>query len=362
MKILFVSHSSVLKYHQQKLEILAADYGHDICLCTPEHWYEGGVKANAYTGGGIKYIIGNVFMVKKRAIQIYFNADDIIKKFDPDIVHVEEEPFTFAGWQFIRAAKKLGKKSIFFTWENIDRTYNPLYSYFNDYCIKNSDAIIAGNEEAKAIFKSRDFKGPIEVIPQYGLNMEDFIVRKSRKDKKYFTIGYIGRITPEKGIDTVVEALKGLKNVKFVLAGTGPMDYIEMIKDKVCGLKEGTVEFAGFMGRDKIAAFLSSIDALVLPSLTTPQWKEQFGRVIIEAFASKTAVIGSSSGEIPNVIGGAGLVFKEGDAFNLIKTVNKLSKNPALYKKLVEKGFKRAKNNYTNDIIAHKIDELYYVI
>lgn len=356
-----MSHSSVLQYHQQKLEILAAKYGHDILLCTPAYWYEGGIKCPAYTGGSIGYTVGNVFMYKKRMLQIYLNVAEIVKKFNPDLVHVEEEPFTFAGWQFINAAKKYGKKNLFFTWENIDRTYNPLYAYFNNYCIKNSNAIIAGNEEAKDIFKSRGFSGPIEVIPQYGLNMEDFIIRKRQSGTGPFVLGYVGRITPEKGIETLVDSLKGLDNVKLMIAGTGNPEYTVKIKE-TASATGAKVEFTGFLERDKIASFLASIDALVLPSLTTPQWKEQFGRVIIEAFASKTAVIGSSSGEIPNVIGGAGLVFKEGSPESLRECIRKISSDNVLYDELAEKGFERVKTNYTNDIIADRINDLYKII
>lgn len=356
-----MSHSSVLQYHQQKLEILASKYGHAVLLCTPPYWYEGGIKCPAYTGGSIEYVIGKVFQYKKRMLQIYLNPAEIVKKFDPDIVHVEEEPFTFAGWQFINAAKRYGKKRLFFTWENIDRHYNPLYTYFNNYCIKNSDAIIAGNEEAKNIFKSRGFSGPIEVIPQYGLNMEDFVIRKRKSGNGPFVLGYVGRITHEKGIETLIDSLKGLDNVKLMIAGTGNPEYTSKIKE-MASTTGADVEFSGFLDRDRISEFLASIDALVLPSLTTPQWKEQFGRVIIEAFASKTAVIGSSSGEIPNVIGGAGLIFNEGSPESLRECIRKISSDNGLYDELAEKGFERARTNYTNDIIAGRINDLYKII
>jgi glycosyltransferase involved in cell wall biosynthesis len=56
------------------------------------------------------------------------------------------------------------------------------------------------------------------------------------------------------------------------------------------------------------------MDVLVLPSLTRPNWVEQFGRVLIEAMACGVAVVGSSSGEIPWVVGDAGVIFPEGDA------------------------------------------------
>ena len=80
MKILFVSHSAVLKYHQQKLVILAEKYNLDITLCTPPFWYEGGIYTEAsHENKSIKYIIGDVFFIKKRMFHLYKNADKIIK-------------------------------------------------------------------------------------------------------------------------------------------------------------------------------------------------------------------------------------------------------------------------------------------
>ena len=74
------------------------------------------------------------------------------------------------------------------------------------------------------------------------------------------------------------------------------------------------VVFLGRVGSTDMPAFFASIDVLVVPSRTMPTWKEQFGRVLVEAMACQTPVIGSDSGEIPHVIGDAGLVFPEGDA------------------------------------------------
>ena len=68
------------------------------------------------------------------------------------------------------------------------------------------------------------------------------------------------------------------------------------------------------MPSTEVPAVLRALDVLVLPSLTTPSWKEQFGRVLQEAMACAIPVVGSDSGEIPHVIGDAGLVTPEGDA------------------------------------------------
>ena len=66
------------------------------------------------------------------------------------------------------------------------------------------------------------------------------------------------------------------------------------------------------MPLNDVPRHLRALDALVLPSESTPLWKEQFGHVLIEAMACGVPVVGSDSGAIPEVIGEAGLLFPGG--------------------------------------------------
>ncbi len=104
---------------------------------------------------------------------------------------------------------------------------------------------------------------------------------------------------------------------------------------------------------------MQKLDALVLPSLTRPNWIEQFGRVLPEAMACETPVIGSSSGEIPHVIGEAGLVFQEGNVQELVACVRKLLDDPELYARLAVEGRQRVLENYTQEQIARQTYEVY---
>jgi len=361
MKILFVSHSSVLKYHQQKLEILAEKFGHDITLVTPPFWYEGRSKVPLYTGSRvIKYEIGRTVMFKNRLFHFYMNAGSIFKKINPAIVHIEEDAFAASCWQFVRLAKQNNKKSVFFTWENFDRSYNPVYNYFEKYCIQNVDAAIAGNGDAKRIFSKKMFKGIIEVIPQYGINLQEFPEKSKNSGKKISELTYIGRLLPEKGVSTLINAVASVPDVRLHIAGTGPSQFVSSLKLLAGSLGiSDRIEFIDFMDREKIPEFLNLMDVLILPSQTTSDWKEQFGRVLIEAFAAGVAVIGSDSGEIPNVVADAGLVFHEGNARELASKISFLVNDPDLYASCVKKGFKRVSENYTNEILAKQIDSLY---
>ncbi len=98
--------------------------------------------------------------------------------------------------------------------------------------------------------------------------------------------------------------------------------------------------------------YFNALDALVLPSESSPTWKEQFGHVLIEAMACGVPVIGSDSGAIPEVIGTAGLVFPEGDSQALRVELQRLVNDPDLRKHLSRRGRERVLGNYTYRQIA----------
>jgi glycosyltransferase involved in cell wall biosynthesis len=102
-----------------------------------------------------------------------------------------------------------------------------------------------------------------------------------------------------------------------------------------------------------------SIDALVLPSRTRPNWKEQFGRVLVEAMACGVPVIGSDSGAIPEVVGPAGLIFPEGDGEALAAHLLRLIEDGEVYAALAQAGRQRVLNHFTQAQIAARTVEVY---
>jgi glycosyltransferase involved in cell wall biosynthesis len=98
---------------------------------------------------------------------------------------------------------------------------------------------------------------------------------------------------------------------------------------------------------------------LALPSRTLPNWKEQFGRILVEAMACGVVVVGSDSGEIPNVIGEAGLVFPEDDKEALQAHLTRLIGDAGLRRRLAQAGRERVLENYTQAQIASQTMSVY---
>jgi glycosyltransferase involved in cell wall biosynthesis len=118
------------------------------------------------------------------------------------------------------------------------------------------------------------------------------------------------------------------------------------------------VTFASPVPSMEMPRFMSALDVLVLPSRTRPNWKEQFGRVLIEAMACGVSVIGSDSGEIPSVIGEAGLVFRQDDVEDLRRCLLSLYDH-ALRLRLAREGRARVMAHYTQAHIAAETRQVY---
>lgn len=357
MKILINSRAYIGEQYRDKIGELAKFKDVEIFLVVPHKFlnkdFEGKIS-NKYDT-----IIKKLYLQNSYHIAFYSGVKNIIKSIKPDIVHIEDEPFNLSTFQWVKAAKKIGSKIIFFTWQNIKKVYPPPFSLFNRYILKNSDYAIVGNLDGAGILKQFGYNKPISIIPQNGVNGNIFSPSKIKPHKsKIFRIIYIGRLVKEKGIGTLIDAMKIL-NKKFCLDIIGNGSYKKEMVTKIKKLKLDNIKIIGGIPSYNVPKYIKRSSALILPSITTKRWKEQFGRVLIEAMACEVPVIGSNSGEIPNVIGDCGLIFKEGDSNDLARKIELIYKNKSLATKLGKIGRKRVVKNFTNRIIAKRTYDIY---
>lgn len=359
MRVLMLSKACIVGIYQPKLEAIAA-HGVELKVLAPPSWKdERGVQQleRQYTAG---YDLSAIPLRFNGSFHLhhYPTLGREIDAFQPQIVHIDEEPYNLATWQALRLARRIGAKTLFFSWQNILRRYPPPFSWGEGWVLRNADYALAGTDGAADVLRRKGCRRPLATIPQFGTEETLFQPSESRPDRP-FTIGYIGRIVPEKGVQILLRAaaqLDGAWRLRLVGGGSAVEEMRTLAAAQ--GI-EDQVSFVGQLPSADLPPEYHRIDVLVLPSLTRPNWKEQFGRVLVEAMASGVPLIGSDSGAIPGVVGEAGLIMPEGDVDALTRALRNLRDQPALRLDLIDKGRARFLAHFTHDSIANATVDVY---
>ena len=294
----------------------------------------------------------------------YRTLDFGMRAFRPHIIHAEEEPDSLAALQIALARRCFAPRAklILYTWQNIDRPRAWPVRLVMSLTLRAAEAILCANREAEAILRQKGYQGLTQVIPAIGVDTQTFSPCPAKPPEHPFTIGYIGRLVPEKGVETLIDAVATLgPEARLLIIGGGP--HRQALEERARNVGLGNqVRFDPPIPPAEVARRLCELDVLVLPSRTTYVWKEQFGRVLAEAMACKVPVIGSDSGAIPEVIGDAGLIFPEGDAKGLAERLRQLMISSELRQELAERGYMRAITLYSQEQIARRTADFYRLL
>ena len=292
-------------------------------------------------------------------LQWYPDLPRTLCEFRPDIIDIWEEPWSLLSVEICWLRDKLlpNARLISETEQNINRTLPPPFEWFRSYTFRKADFLVARNSEAIRVARSKGYRGPARVVGN-GVDLELFRPRDRDACRKLFgihgfAVGYAGRLVPEKGLLDLVRAVERMpQDVSLWVSGDGPLR--ESLQQN--GSRN---RWVGALPREKLPEFLSALDVLVLPSHTTARWKEQFGRVLVEAQACEIPVIGANSGAIPEVIGEAGILFEEGDTSALLRALEHLYEEPQLRIQLARKGRAQVELQYGWESIACQMRDIY---
>ena len=366
MKILVIWKALVADAYHKRFEELERLKNVELNLIVPTSWNKTSLKKRFCRK--YKIIPARVMLNGYNHFHWYPELSRIVRQVQPDIFHIEEEPYSYVTFQAISLARKNNIRCLFVSLQNIYKKYPFPFSWIERYNLDNADYAIAGNKDANDILVRKGFANDhISILPQ-GVDAELFCKMESTKLKSKlcldtFTIGYLGRFVIEKGIMDLLQAVKLIGNdIKLLLVGSGNIKYKIKYKIEEEGRRLGILEqirIIDTIPSSQVPDYLNCMDCLVLPSHTTKKWKEQFGRVLIEAMACEVPVIGSDSGEISNVIGDSGLIFKEGDADDLSSKIRLLINNEGLRMKLARNGLQRVLDNFTQEKAARETYKIY---
>ena len=268
------------------------------------------------------------------------------------------EPYTFAGGQIARAARRraAGSPLVFATFQNLDKRYPPPWSWIERSAMRQAAGWIAFGRLVHETLAARPGyrDTPAQVIP-LGIDTERFRPRDRDLDEsdRPLRIGYAGRFVREKGVLFALEVLERLAAVEGVrpwraeFVGGGPLEgELRRLADR------SVVEVRTAVPHDAMPEILRSWDVLLVPSRTTLAWKEQLGRIVLEGMASGLAVLGSDSGEIPLVIGDGGLVLPEQDPAAWVNALATLARSQPALARLGGQGRARALSAFSWDAVA----------
>jgi glycosyltransferase involved in cell wall biosynthesis len=362
MRVLMISRPCLVGAYQRKLEEIARFPDVELMVVVPSSWREGGrvVRLERACTAGYELVSEPVVFNRSFHLHFYPHLARRLRAFSPDIVHIDEEPYNLATFQAMRLAKRAGARTVWFSWQNLNRRYPPPFRHLERYNLCHTDYAIVGSEGAAGVWREKGYDGPLVVIPQFGVDPDIFAPRaREQSAADDFVVGYAGRLVPEKGGDLLLEALAGLDGVwRLVMLGGGPeRERLEALARRL--QVADRVSFGGWLPALQLPAFYRTLDAFVLPSRSRHNWVEQFGRVLIEAMACGVPVIGSDCGEIPQVIGDAGLIFSENDVVGLRECLAGLMRDADLRAALARGGRRRVLAKFTQARIAAQTVEVY---
>ncbi len=213
----------------------------------------------------------------------------------------------------------------------------------------------------------------IKVVP-LGLNLKDYArfhppTEWPRADAP-FTIGYFGRIAPEKGLHLLAEAFialhqrAGFAGARLAAAGYLPPDqktYLQDIETKLAaaGLRE-QFHYHGSLEREAKLSFFSQIDLLSLPTT----YAEPKGLPVLEAQAAGLPVVQPRWGSFPEMIErtNGGVLFEPNDAESLAEAIYELWQNPERGRDLARQGFAGVREHYTAEKMADAALSVYSLL
>jgi glycosyltransferase involved in cell wall biosynthesis len=271
----------------------------------------------------------------------------------PDVAFLEAEPFSLVASQWRRALVRRGIPFGVQAAENIDRTLPAPVRRLRSQVLRDAAFVAARSESAGALARRWGASGEVRLAPHAVPPWEPAAGAAERA----FTVGYAGRLVESKGLRDLLAAVRMLAQpVELVLIGNGELR-AELEGAEIPGSR---VRVLDGLAHDRMAEGFAQLDVLALPSRTTPTWKEQFGRVIVEALWCGVPVVGSDSGEIPWLIEltGGGLVFAEGDAAALAGRLAELREDPALRARLAREGGEAARRLFSVPAATDALEQL----
>lgn len=313
MRVLRISHSAAVAEWRGRERGLRA-LGMQVTLLSARRWHAGGAETQLAAGA------------EEHAIPVdTWGRHPALFVYDPrplwralgesyDVIDVHEEPFALATAEVLvlRWLRRNKAPVVLYTAQNLLKRYPPPFRWLERYALRHARGISACNAAAARIAEGKGFAGRARVIP-LGVDLDRYEQRVAAPVGDAVTVGFLGRLVPEKGLHTLLDAAALEPRLRLRIAGAGPLAG-ELAEAAAARGVADRVDLVGPLDPEAVPAFYTGLDVLAVPSIPRAGWTEQFGRVAVEAMASGVPVVTSDAGALPEVVGAAGIVVPTGDS------------------------------------------------
>jgi glycosyltransferase involved in cell wall biosynthesis len=360
LRIVRISHSAVVEENRQRDAQLRSRHGHEVTTVGPPAWPEGGALVRAVPTPELP--LETVPVHGPRQPNLFWYSPTHLRRVllerRPDIVDLHEEPFSLAAAGALAVIGRYAPRAtlVFYTAQNLPKRYPPPFSVVEQRTFARASCAYPCSREAGDRLALRGFRGGLHVIP-LGVTPPPL----APKPPGGLRIGFVGRLEPYKGAELALRAFAAVApaaDVSLTVIGAGSEREALDRQARELGVA-GKVHFRGALPQAATLAEMASLHVLLVPSLTTPRWTEQFGRVAAEAMAAGVAVVASDSGALREVVADAGLLVPEGDVDALAQALRSLVSSRDRLDALASAGRERALETFTWPTVADRMHAMY---
>ena len=370
LRLLTISHSYCVDVNRRLADELAGTGEWEVTAAGPGV-FRGDFRTHRLTpweGERCRALPISAYLTRRPHLMAYSRELRVLLEENWDLVHCWEEPYVVAAAQ-IASRVRDGVPLVIATFQNISKRYPPPFSWIERYSLQRADGVIAFGRTALEVLEERGM-GPARrcvITPgvDTGLFRPDRVGGMALRSSLGFdaetpVVGFLGRFVPENGLRVLTAALEQIPGSwQALFIGGGPL---EEVLGRWAIARGRRVVLATDVAHHDVPHWLNALDLLCAPSQTTPRWREQFGRMLIEAFACGVPVVASDSGEIPHVVADAALVVPEGRVDRWQAAIAGLLVDPECRRLLGERGRRRAVAEFDWSVVARRHSDFFHAV
>jgi glycosyltransferase involved in cell wall biosynthesis len=330
LKVLRVYHAGGDPAHRARERALLAA-GLDVTLVVPQAWPGSDLGFDDVPSRSLR--ITRSGDVNRHGYADPAHLRQVLDDVAPDVLDIHEEPVSEAARQWLAAAR--GIPTVMYSAQNLDKRFPPPFAQYERAALSRVSGFYPCSAQAAAVLRGKGYRGRLRVLP---LGIDSGLHHAGAQDHTAdeVVLGLVGRLVPEKGVNDAVRVLHAVHQVRparLLVVGDGPAQAAARALSRELQVAD-RCDWRPWTTAAGLSDAYRQMHVVLVPSRSTTRWVEQFGRVITEGRANGAVVAGYASGSIPEVVGTAGVVVREGDAEALAAAAVRLATERSEWERL----------------------------